>query len=195
MNAVDSENNNNVQADGWRINQLKQSAFSSPGHDYAKFGTGNKKTLWDAPGQLGINVRDELLKFHQKYYSANLMSLCVIGKVSLDDLTAMVVPLFGDVPNRDAPRPEWPEHPCGPEQAGYRLDVVPIADTRSLTIMFAVPDLSSQYRAGPGDYLSHLIGHEGPGSVMCELRRRNWINGLGADIRYVIADSWLGGRS
>lgn len=42
--------------------------------------TGNKDTLDTIPKSKGINTRDELLKFHSKYYSSNIMSLAVLGK-------------------------------------------------------------------------------------------------------------------
>ena len=39
--------------------------------------TGNLSTLRDTPEQKGLDVRAELLKFHQQYYSANCMKACV----------------------------------------------------------------------------------------------------------------------
>ena len=41
---------------------------------------GNKTTLETRPRELGIDVQKALLEFHEKYYSANIMSLTVIGK-------------------------------------------------------------------------------------------------------------------
>lgn len=32
------------------------------------------------PKKLGLDIRQELLKFHDTYYSANIMKLTVIGK-------------------------------------------------------------------------------------------------------------------
>lgn len=42
--------------------------------------SGNIKTLKEVPEAKGINVRDELLKFHDTWYSANIMALAVLGK-------------------------------------------------------------------------------------------------------------------
>lgn len=41
---------------------------------------GNKLTLETRPSQGGIDIRQELLKFHSTYYSSNLMGLCVLGR-------------------------------------------------------------------------------------------------------------------
>lgn len=79
LNAVNSEHEKNVSSDVWRMDQLDKHTAHT-GHPYRKFGTGNKDTLDVIPKQKGINVRDELLKFHGKWYSANIMSLAILGK-------------------------------------------------------------------------------------------------------------------
>ena len=70
--AVDSEFTDCLNQDSWRYSQLRCSA-SNPSHPTYKFGTGNKETL-SKP-----STRDELLTFHNKYYKANRMSLCVLS--------------------------------------------------------------------------------------------------------------------
>jgi len=79
LNAINSEHEKNLANDTWRFDQLDKSS-ASPEHPFSKFGTGNKETLDIIPKRMGINVRDRLLEFHQKYYSANVMSLCILGK-------------------------------------------------------------------------------------------------------------------
>ncbi|VDO93362.1 unnamed protein product [Soboliphyme baturini] len=177
VNAVDSENRKNLQSDAWRLTQLERS-FARADHDFSKFGTGNRTTLLDEPQQRGISPRDELLKFHHSYYSSNMMSLCVLGKESLDELTKMVVPLFVDVEDKSCKVPTWPDHPYGTDQLGYRLDVEPVKDLRDMHITFPFPDMHPYYKANPGHYISHLLGHEGAGSLLSELKRRGWVNSL-----------------
>ena len=41
---------------------------------------GSKYTLKTRPQELGVDVREELLKYHAKYYSSNLMTLAIVGK-------------------------------------------------------------------------------------------------------------------
>lgn len=79
IRAVDSEHKKNLQSDAWRAFQLEKT-LSDPNHPYSHFGTGNAKTLWDDPKKQGLDVRDELLKFHDRYYSANVMKLVVLGR-------------------------------------------------------------------------------------------------------------------
>ncbi|MCP6116930.1 hypothetical protein NL387_26950, partial [Klebsiella pneumoniae] len=70
LNAVNSEHEKNTTSNYWRLEQVN-CALADPRHPYSKFGTGNKETLDIIPKSKGINVRDELLKFHERWYSSN----------------------------------------------------------------------------------------------------------------------------
>ncbi|XP_054654801.1 insulin-degrading enzyme isoform X2 [Dunckerocampus dactyliophorus] len=177
VNAVDSEHDKNLMNDAWRLFQLEK-ATGNPNHPFSKFGTGNKLTLETRPSNDGIDVRQELLKFHSMYYSSNLMGLCVLGRESLDELTSMVVKLFGEVENKNVPIPEFPDHPFQDEYLKQFYKVVPIKDIRNLYVTFPIPDLQKYYKSNPGHYLGHLIGHEGPGSLLSELKSKGWVNTL-----------------
>ncbi|KAM3666580.1 insulin-degrading enzyme isoform X2 [Ammospiza nelsoni] len=177
VNAVDSEHEKNLMNDAWRLFQLEK-ATGNPNHPFSKFGTGNKFTLETRPTQEGIDVRQELLKFHSTYYSSNLMAICVLGRESLDELTCLVVKLFSEVENKNVPIPEFPEHPFQEEHLRQLYKVVPIKDIRNLYVTFPIPDLQKYYKSNPGHYLGHLIGHEGPGSLLSELKAKGWVNTL-----------------
>ncbi|XP_021926557.1 insulin-degrading enzyme isoform X2 [Zootermopsis nevadensis] len=177
VNAVNSEHEKNIPNDSWRLDQLEKSTAKKD-HAFNKFGTGNKQTLDIIPKENGINVREELLKFHDTWYSSNIMALAILGKESLDELERMSVELFLDVKNKNVTVPRWTEHPFGPEQLQMKGYIVPVKDIRNLNITFPIPDLHEYYKAGPGHYLSHLFGHEGPGSLLSVLRTKGWCNSL-----------------
>lgn len=177
VNAVNSEHEKNIPNDSWRVDQVDK-ATSKPNHAYNRFGTGNKFTLDTLPKEKGINIREELLKFHETWYSSNIMSLSVLGKESLDELEEMAVKMFCNVRNKNVEAPRWPEHPYGPDQVQVKGYIVPIKDLRNLNITFPMPDLHEHYKSGPGHYLSQLIGHEGPGSLLSVLKAKGWCNSL-----------------
>lgn len=79
LNAVNLEHEKNIANDTWRLDQLDKHT-ADPNHPYNTFGTGNKYTLETRPKEKGINVREQLLEFHDKWYSANIMCLGVLGK-------------------------------------------------------------------------------------------------------------------
>ncbi|XP_042643938.1 insulin-degrading enzyme-like [Tyto alba] len=137
-----------------------------------------EQTLETRPTKEGIDVRQELLKFHSTYYSSNLMAICVLGRESLDELTCLVVKLFSEVENKNVPIPEFPEQLFQEEHLRQLYKVVPIKDIRNLYVTFPIPDLQKYYKSNPGHYLGHLIEHEGPGSLLSELKAKGWVNTL-----------------
>ncbi|XP_018401507.1 PREDICTED: insulin-degrading enzyme-like isoform X1 [Cyphomyrmex costatus] len=176
LNAINSEHEKNVANDSWRCDYLDKS--SARGHPFSKFGTGNRETLDIIPKQKDINVRNELLEFYEKYYSANIMSLSILSKESLDELENMVVDLFCEVRNKEIEVPIWPEHPFKDEHFRTIWYIVPIKDIRNLGISFPLPDMRQHYRSAPEHYVSHLLGHEGKGSLLSALKSKGWCNSL-----------------
>jgi len=63
-------------------------------HPFSRFSTGNLQTLRDDPKKQGLNVRDELIKWYNAHYSANVMKLCVLGKGSSAFATIMAIDHF-----------------------------------------------------------------------------------------------------
>ena len=90
LNAIQSEFDLKFDSDEW-INYRVNMETCDQTHQFAKFSTGNKKTLKENPEANGIDVRASVLQFYSQHYSANTMCLCVLGKASLDELYAMIV--------------------------------------------------------------------------------------------------------
>ncbi|KAG5318797.1 IDE enzyme, partial [Pseudoatta argentina] len=177
LNAINSEHEKNLVDDSQRVNQLIKSSANSH-HPFSKFSTGNRESLDTIPKQKGINVRNKLLEFYEKYYSANIMSLSVLGKESLDELENMVVDLFCEVRNKEIEVPTWPEHPFKDEHFRTMWYIVPKTYMRSLNIEFPLPDMRQHYRSSPEHYVSYLLQHEGEGSLLSVLRAKKWGNYL-----------------
>jgi insulysin len=175
MNAVDSENAKNLQSDEWRLLQL-QKCSANPAHPYHKFGTGNLHTLRDIPAQKGIDVRQALLAFHSKYYSANVIKLAVLGRESLDVLQAWVASKFHEVPNlqRQVRLTNPDIVPFRKAELTLRYSIVPVKDLRNLALYWPLPSMKDHYLKKPTHYVSHLIGHESEGSLLSLLKKKGW---------------------
>lgn len=164
LEAVNSEYQKNVDNDDWRLHQISKT-ISDPDHgkiivsfyyilvnclfiksDYSKFNIGNLETLRDIPSSQGINTREALLKFHDQWYSSNLMSLCVLGKESIDDLIKIVVPLFACIKNKNATPKVWTNHPYSAKSLQKKIFVVPIKDKRNMDIIFKYTDETKYYK-------------------------------------------------
>ncbi|KAK5719033.1 metalloprotease, partial [Elasticomyces elasticus] len=180
LRAVDSENKKNLQSDLWRLMQLNKS-LSNHDHPYSHFSTGNLQTLKEEPEKRGLDVRSEFIKFYEEHYSANRMKLVVLGRESLDELEGFVTEFFRDVKNKDLPQNRWDGvQPWLPEHIGVQIFAKPVMDTRSLDIYFPFLDEEFLYESQPSRYLSHLVGHEGPGSILAYIKAKGWANGLSA---------------
>ncbi|KAE8269997.1 hypothetical protein A4X09_0g2343 [Tilletia walkeri] len=179
VRAVDSEHKKNLQNDNWRGFQLEKS-LSDPAHPYSNFGTGSASTLWDTPRSKGINVREELLKFHERHYSANVMKLVILGRDNLDQLTQWAVDKFSGVPNRAVAPPSFPFSPLNTDQLKTQVFYQTIKDQRAIELVFPIPDQGPHFETKPAHIVSHFIGHEGQGSVLSYLKAQGWANSLGA---------------
>ncbi len=175
-NAVNSEYQSNLENDGRRSYSIFKQVMN-PEHPLAQFSVGSLDTLQDkAAGSL----EQALHEHYARYYSANMMSLAIIGQESLDELEALALTYFQAIENRnaDAPRTDEPLFVQG--QLPALLEIEPVRDTRSLSYTFPIPVMWEYYRAKPLNYLGNILGHEGEGSLLSLLREKGWVNGLSA---------------
>nr|OQO25547.1 hypothetical protein B0A51_06866 [Rachicladosporium sp. CCFEE 5018] len=178
LRAVDSENKKNLQSDNWRMLQLGRS-MASKTHPYNRFATGNYDTLHDKPLARGVKIRDEFIGFYKRNYSANRMKLVLLGRESLDELEKWVCELFSDVEDQNLPQNRWDGIPIYENKMlGSEVFVKPVMDKRSLELVFPYPDEDKLYASKPGHYISHLLGYEGPGSILAYIKAKGWANSL-----------------
>ena len=175
---VHSEYTSKFKSDGRRAFYAKKQAMN-PDHPYTRFSVGNNVTLADRDGS---GIRDELIRFYESHYSADIMALAVVGKEPLPKLRQWVREKFSAIPDRDKTRLESDEPLFTEGQLPARLDIVPIKDRRALSLTFPIPPVEPHLRTKPTLYISHLIGHEGKGSLLSRLKDKGWSDGLSAGL-------------
>ena len=85
-------------------------------------------------------MRQKLLDFHKDWYSANIMSLCVIGCESVETLQQWVVEKFSPVINKEVVVPNLcEEKPFNPQDLGKIIKFVPVKDKDIMTIFYQLP--------------------------------------------------------
>ena len=184
---MDSENKKKLQEDGRRFYQLLKHT-SDPRLPFAKFGSGNLQTLCHTPAAEGVDVREQLLHFHREHYCAGLMTVCVIGREPLPTLRRWVTEKFGAIPFKGLARPQWEGHPfSGPPM---QVTLKPVKEIRAIHLLFPVPHGPCEHwRAKPASYWSHLLGHEGEGSVLALAKALGYATSLEAGVSYS-ATAW-----
>lgn len=186
-NAVEAEYQMGLKSDPRRGLDVVQELIN-PAHPYSQFTVGSLETLADRPGS---SVRDELIRFYETYYSANTMRLVVLGSESLDELQSLVAPLFSEVPNRNY-QPQQIAEPLFAEGAlPLLVKVQPQATMRQLELSFPIPDYRSAYPVKPASYLSNLVGHEGEGSLLSQLKAEGLAESLSAGTGLTWPGGWL----
>mmetsp|Transcript_2509 Transcript_2509/g.5998 ORF Transcript_2509/g.5998 Transcript_2509/m.5998 type:complete len:1005 (-) Transcript_2509:110-3124(-) len=181
LNAIESENNKNLQEDSRREFQLLRSTAKGS-HPLQRFGTGNIYSLKEVPEKKGTNTRQHLLDFYRTKYSANIMKLAVLGREDLDTMEGWVRDYFKDVPNADLEPLHGTSHDGDPFDEGWKrvFRVIPVKERRKLVLFFPCPNTYDVYRTKPLRLVSHCIGHEGPGSLLSLLKEKGWATELGA---------------
>ena len=190
--AIDSEYKNGKTSDNWRNYQLLKS-ISNQKHPFSNFGCGNYETL----SSLGAPV-GELQEFWNKYYTTSNMRLTVVGSSSLDALQQTVEGTFGGIAVSDEPsrrhkinslssvfpRENAVHDPLNPAFGSEQLlkirEVIPLLESRTLKVNFLTPPSDDPVlkKSKPHRVISHLIGHESPGSLHHLLNAKGYVVGL-----------------
>lgn len=184
-NAVEAEFQMGLKSDARRGLDVLQEVIN-PENPFSQFSVGNLETLADRPDSA---VRDELIRFYDTYYSANLMELVVMGSQSLDELEALVVPMFSQVLNKSFSQEIIKQPLFSPGSLPMLVEVEPQATLRQLQVSFPIADYRADYDVKPVSYVSNLIGHEGQGSLLSRLKAEGLAESLSAGSGL----SWRGG--
>lgn len=173
VNAVSSEHDKNKLSDGWRKNQV-MSLTAGEGHPLRRFSTGNKETL------AGDN-QESLFEFYKKYYSGSNMKLAMISKAPLSELEALAKKYFSEIPSFNVQKPSISPNYRKPLDDKYRLlKIKTIKDTRVLELEFPTIRLKDSQENKPSSVISSIIGYEGKGSLLSQLKAEGLALGLSA---------------
>jgi len=175
-NAVEAEYQMGLKSDPRRGLDVLQEVMN-PEHPYSQFSVGSLESLADRPGS---TIRDELLLFYDKHYSANQMRLVVLGAESLDELQSLVAPMFSQVPNKSYQQTDITAPIFPPESLPMMVQIKPQATQRQLQVLFPISDYRDAYRTNPLSYLGNLVGHEGEGSLLSQLKAEGLAESLAA---------------
>lgn len=175
MESVESEFQNSVNDDVFRINQL----FASMAHEYhsaSNFTWGSLKTLSE-----GIRSEDLyriVHEFRRKLYKSNRMNLCIQSSLDLEVQEKMVVEYFNEI---------QPEH--GTMMKKTTVD--PFVDVfktefykkmffvksktqkRKMFLTFLLPTMEIDYKNKSLEYLAYLFNYQGRESLSSYFKRKS----------------------
>lgn len=174
--AVNAEMESKKYSDGRRLAMLSLSTLN-PDHPATRFTGGNLETLSDKPGSL---LHEELVRFHQTWYSANLMKAALYGPQTLDELEALARKELAVIPDRRAQIKVPDAVPSTAAEQGILLGIRPVHDARSLSIDFVLPQDLDNISTKPLQVVAAVLGTETDHSLVDVLRAKGWVLGLSA---------------
>lgn len=156
----------------------------NPDHPGSRFAVGSRHTLRDRGG---VTARQKLIEFYRRHYSADTMTLAVVGRESLDQLEQWVNELFSGIPDRNAKAKARPftQPYLNPQLRSSRLNMAPQKDQQRVSFLFPIASTEPHYRSKPLGYVANLLGHEGEGSLLALLESLGWAEGLSAGAGYM----------
>ncbi|MEH6650252.1 MAG: insulinase family protein [Motiliproteus sp.] len=186
-NAVHSEYQSKLKEDGRRSYAVMREAIN-PEHPLTTFAVGSLDTLKD--NNQGTLI-ENLKRFYGKHYQAPNMSLVILGREPVEQLKAMVEQRFSPIyavelvkqttaAEREAIAKKAATPLFTPGSLPAQLQIKSLKELRQLSLTFPVPPIRSYYDRKPLSSISALIGHEGEGSVLAELKHRGWATSLSA---------------
>nr|WP_284676565.1 insulinase family protein [Vibrio sinus] len=174
--AIESEYKLKLNDDSRRLYQVHKETINQA-HPYAKFSVGNTETLSDRDG---VSIRDEIVDFYFQQYSADLMTLTLVGNHSLDDLQSWAKEKFSAIQNHNLRGKKVNAPYVNSEHTGVVIHVEPIKEIRKLILTFPLDNFDQSYRTKPLSYFAHLVGYEGKGSLTAALKSKGWVTSLSA---------------
>lgn len=174
--AIEAEFSLKLKDDGRRIYQVHKETIN-PAHPFAKFSVGNLTTLADTAD---ASLQHALRTFFQQQYSANRMTLTLVSPLDLAAQQALVRQYFSAIPSPLPTKSPLSVPLYLPEQQAIQLNIQPHRHSQKLVVSFALPDIQRWYRHKLISFIAHLLGDEGPGSLLAHLKQQGLVNQLSA---------------
>lgn len=177
LNAVNAEMVRAKSSDGHLMLSVNR-ATSNPAHPVNNFSVGNNETLSDKPNS---KLQDELLKFYQTYYSANIMKAVLYSNQPLDKLTSLATQTLGKIENRNIRVPTADMPLLRAEDNSVQIQYKPITPRKMLIISFDMPEDKADFKQKSGEYLAYMFNNSTDGTLADYLVKQGLADKLEAE--------------
>lgn len=174
--SIEAEFSMKLKDDSRRIYQVHKESINQA-HPFAKFSVGNAQTLADQPND---SLQQAVSRFYQEQYSANRMTLCLVGNQPLAELAQLATDYFSDLPAHLSAKQALTTPLYLAEHQGIQLNIKPHKSSSRLVVSFAMPDIQPWYPYKLVSFIAHLLGDEGEHSLLAYLKSRELVNQLSA---------------
>jgi protease-3 len=167
-NAVNNEWSMQKKQDPWIMMRI-DGLTGNPQSPHAKFSIGNLETLVDQPN---AKLNETMKAFYQRYYSANIMRLTLVGKQSIPELKALAEKHFSGITNKNTAMPEVTIPGLTDAEKSKSIHYVPNKDFKAIYVDFSMKSNKSQWRLKPNEFVRNLFTSEEVGTLCEQLRKK-----------------------
>lgn len=174
INAVNNEHNKNINSDFWIKHHLilqltdKDSVTN-------KFTTGSLKSL-NKPG-----LRDQLIKFHNKYYTSKNISICIASSKSPKYIKQIIDKTFGQIKDK-------PQHtllikkPFLQNNKSNAYHLKTMSDIYQLTYFWEIPAQINHINTHEFVLLGNILRNKSEKSLYFHLKNKGYLNYINVSI-------------
>ena len=137
-------------------------ATANPAHPITKFAVGNNLTLSD---KADSKLQDELVKFYQQYYSANLMKAVLYSNQSIEQLAKLANQTLGKVENKQLHAPQVTEPFFRAEDKSVIVNYRPVKSQKMMVLSFDLPESKAAFKHKTGEYLAYIFNSNTAGTL------------------------------
>lgn len=169
LGAIDSEFAQGFNQEPTRMyHVLKEVA--NPASPFHRFQTGNSTSLAKA-------TTDHLKAWFEEHYSANLMRLYILSSLPLEELKELTVKDFSGIVNRSKSPFTSTDPLFLPSIQGHFLHIESKKNIHNLALVWDMEN-NQEIETKPDDLLCYVLGHEGEGSLLAELKKEGLASAL-----------------
>lgn len=161
IDAVNAEMVRAKSSDGVLVRDVAL-ATANPAHPITKFAVGNHTTLSDKKGS---KLQDELVKFYQQYYSANIMKAVLYSNQPIEKLAKLAEKTLGLVENKHIIPPKVDIPFLREDDKSVIIHYKPIKPNKTLSLSFDMPEDKAAFQSKTGEYLSYVFENNTEGTL------------------------------
>lgn len=130
-------------------------------------------------------LRERILEFHDKYYSANIMTLAVISEADSEHIKKVVEDKFSIIPNKHVERPFFNEtkiEPFSDDAKGRIYYMQGFSEPSTLSLVFKVDPEKGKYDFHPLVFFSTFFNYYSDNSLKQKLIKDDLITSMNDEI-------------
>lgn len=177
INAVDSEHKKNIHKDFWKKFQLML-YLTNPDSYTNQFITGSLNTLNK------LDIRDEVIKFYEKYYVPQNISICIGSSQPVEQIEKMIVDTFGHIAPSTKHNQLVINKPFYSINKNKCFHLKSLSTIYELLFIWEIPSQKDFMRTKDFLIIDSILKNKSTNSIFFYLKNLGFINSIRTEIRY-----------